>query len=77
MSHRTPQPHKTQFEPLQVTVREAGRLLSYDTRTISRLVARGELEVVGQGRLRRVPLSSLLAYQQRHLGSGQRPATAE
>lgn len=54
-------------EPLQVTISEAARLLAYDARTVRRLIMRGELPAVGQGRLRRVPMQSLRDYQQRHL----------
>jgi excisionase family DNA binding protein len=57
----------TAIEPLQVTIREAGRLLSYDERTIRRLLQRGELRAVGQGRMRRIPMESLHDYQRRHL----------
>jgi excisionase family DNA binding protein len=53
-------------EPLQVSIDEAARLLAYNARTIRRLIARGELPVVGIGRLRRVPMQSLRDYQQRH-----------
>ncbi len=55
------------LEPLQVTIAEAARLLAYDTRTIRRLIIRGELPAVGEGRLRRIPLQGLRDYQQRHL----------
>lgn len=58
---------RERLEPLQVTIAEAARLLAYDTRTIRRLIVRGELSAVGEGRLRRVPLQSLRDYQQRHL----------
>ena len=57
---------KPRPEPLQVSIDEAARLLAYNARTIRRLIARGELPVVGQGRLRRVPMQSLHAYQERH-----------
>jgi excisionase family DNA binding protein len=53
------------MEPLQVSIREAARLLAYDERTIRRLIARGELIAAGNGRLRRVPMASLRAYQER------------
>lgn len=46
---------------------EAARLLAYDVRTIRRLIGRGELPAVGQGRLRRIPMQSLRDYQKRHL----------
>jgi excisionase family DNA binding protein len=55
------------LEPLQVTITEAARLLAYDTRTIRRLIARGELKAVGEGRMRRVPVQALRDYQQRHI----------
>jgi excisionase family DNA binding protein len=55
------------LEPLQVTINEAARLLAYDTRTIRRLILRGELVAVGEGRMRRVPVQSLRDYQQRNL----------
>lgn len=71
-----PQPNEHPFmfrdgaerlEPLQVTITEAARLLAYDTRTIRRLIARGELTAVGEGRMRRVPVQALRDYQQRHI----------
>lgn len=52
--------------PLQVTIHEAARLLAYNTRTIKQLIAQGELPAVGEGRLRRIPMQSLLEYQQRN-----------
>jgi excisionase family DNA binding protein len=55
------------LEPLQVTISEAARLLAYDTRTIRRLITRGELTAVGEGRMRRVPVQALRDYQQRHI----------
>jgi excisionase family DNA binding protein len=58
---------RERLEPLQVSIAEAARLLAYDTRTIRRLIGRGELPAVGEGRMRRVPLQSLRDYQQRHL----------
>lgn len=58
---------RERLEPLQVTIAEAARLLAYDTRTIRRLIIRGEIPAVGEGRLRRIPLQGLRDYQQRHL----------
>lgn len=55
------------LEPFQVTLKEAARLLAYDLRTIHRLIRRGELPSVGEGRLRRIPVQALRDYQQRHL----------
>lgn len=58
---------RERLEPLQVTLKEAARLLAYDLRTIQRLISRGELLSVGEGRLRRIPVQVLRDYQQRHL----------
>jgi len=55
------------LEPFQVTLKEAARLLAYDLRTIQRLISRGELPSVGEGRLRRIPVQALRDYQQHHL----------
>src|SRR5688572_9248144 len=63
-------------EPLQVTINEAARLLAYDARTIRRLIIRGELPAVGQGRLRRIPMQSLRDYQQRNLFSTTEPISS-
>jgi excisionase family DNA binding protein len=57
---------KEMAEPLQVTIREAARLLSYAERTIRRLVARGELRAIGRGRMRRIALEDLHAWQRRN-----------
>lgn len=54
------------LEPLQVTIREAATLLRYHERTIRRLIERGELRAVGQGRLRRIALADLKAWQERN-----------
>jgi excisionase family DNA binding protein len=53
--------------PLQIHISEAARLLSYDSRTIRRLITRGELQAVGRGKLRRVLTRSVHEYQQRNL----------
>lgn len=55
-----------QTERLQVTIREAASLLSYDERTIRRLVARGELTAVGKGRLRRIAITDIHSWQERN-----------
>ena len=53
-------------EPLQVTIRKAAQLLSYDERTIRRLIIRGELQAIGRGRMRRIALADLRDWQQRN-----------
>lgn len=61
------------IQPLQVAPRIAAHLLGYDPRTIRRLVARGELQAVGHGKLRRIVMASIHAYQQRHLVTEHTP----
>ena len=50
--------------PLQYSIKDAARLLSISRRTVERLIARGELGSVGRGKLRRVPLADILAWQE-------------
>lgn len=47
-------------------IAEAAGLLSVCRRTVVALIDRGELDVVGEGRLTRVPASAIAAYQRRH-----------
>jgi excisionase family DNA binding protein len=61
-----PAPVRSRPEPLQVTIREAASLLSYDERTVRRLVERGELHAIGRGRLRRIALADLRDWQARN-----------
>jgi excisionase family DNA binding protein len=63
--NETASPQRGPAEPLQVSIREAARLMAYDERTIRRLIDRGEIISAGQGRLRRVLMASLRAYQDR------------
>jgi excisionase family DNA binding protein len=55
-----------QIAPLQYTIADTARLLSVSTRTVKRLIAAGELATVGQGRLKRIPYDSIVAYLNRH-----------
>lgn len=55
-----------QVTPLQYKIEDAARLLAVSRATILRLIARGELASVGQGKLKRVPYDSIVAYQNRH-----------
>jgi excisionase family DNA binding protein len=57
-------------EPLQVTIRKAAQLLSYDERTIRRLIIRGELQAVGRGRMRRIALADIREWQRRNRNEG-------
>lgn len=52
---------------LQVTIREAARLLSYDPRTIRRMIERGELPSVGHGPSKRIPTVALREWVERNL----------
>jgi len=47
----------------QVTIRQAAAILGVHERTIRRLVQRGELHVVGRGRLSRIALRDIADYQ--------------
>jgi len=66
-SRKSALPSTSLREPLQVTIATAAALLSYDQRTIRRLIERRELQAVGHGKLRRVLMSSILDYQSRHV----------
>lgn len=59
-----------ELQPLQVTKQEAAELLRYSERTIERLVERGELAQIGEGRLARFDLKDLRAYQDRNRQGG-------
>lgn len=56
--------HNSGLMPLQITVKEAARILGYSQRTIYRLLDRRELQSVGRGRLLRVDYASVEAYHQ-------------
>lgn len=60
-----------EIAPLQVSKRDAARLLDLSVRTIERLVERGELAQIGTGRLARFALDDLRAYQERNRTRGQ------
>lgn len=47
-------------------IAEAADILRVCRRTVFALINRGELDVVGAGRLTRVPASAIAAYQRRH-----------
>jgi excisionase family DNA binding protein len=59
-----------QLAPLQYTVEDTARLLSLSKRKVYQLIATGELESVGTGRLRRIPYDTILAYLHRHRNEG-------
>lgn len=50
----------------QVTMRQTAEILGVHERTIRRLVQAGELSAVGRGRLTRIALRDIAAYQQRN-----------
>lgn len=53
-------------EPLQVKIKRAAKLLDYSERTIYRLIGAGELDAVGSGTRRRIPVASIHAYMERN-----------
>lgn len=62
-AHLTP---LAQPDYVQVPLAEAARILGYCKKTVERLCHRGELASIGTGRLRRVAISDIKAYQARH-----------
>jgi excisionase family DNA binding protein len=58
------------IEPLQVKIKRAAELLDYSERTIYRLIDAGELDAVGSGTRRRIPVASIHAYMERNRGQG-------
>jgi hypothetical protein len=56
-----------QIAPLVYSIRDTARLLGgMSLRTVNRLILRGELESIGQYKLRRVTYSSIIAYIERN-----------
>lgn len=53
-------------EPLQVTIKEAARLLAFGQSTIREKIKAGELEATGHGRGFRVTMASIKAYIERN-----------
>lgn len=52
-----------ELEPFQVTIREAAKLLSISYRQMLRMLERGDIPSIGKGRLRRVAIADLRAWQ--------------
>jgi hypothetical protein len=52
-------------EPLQVTLEEAGRMLSLDKKLVRQLVTKGDLGATGTRKSLRIPLKSLKDYVNR------------
>lgn len=64
------QPPIPPTERLQVKIGTAANLLDVDERTIRRMVARGELASIGRGRMRRIALDDIRAWQARNRNGG-------
>ncbi len=65
------------MEPLQVSIQKAATMLDYHERTIRRLIQSGELPAVGSGKLLRIPMTGIRAYQERHARNAYAEATSE
>jgi excisionase family DNA binding protein len=57
--------------PQQVTIAEAAELLSYGKRTVYRMVQSRELPSVGEGKMRRILIADILAWQERNRKGGE------
>ena len=64
-----PTPHQRP-DYAQVSLAEAGRILGYSKKTVERLCQRGELASIGTGRLRRIAISDIKAFQARNRTGG-------
>ena len=59
-----------QHDYAQITIQQAAKQLGYSEKTIRRLIEREEIRAVGRGRMMRIPISEIRAWQQRNgLGS--------
>ena len=47
-------------------INEAAEILGYSRWTIARMIERGELKTYGEGRKKRIPLSSVVQYSTTH-----------
>lgn len=56
-----------ELEVLQVTPKEAAVMLNYSVATIYNMMTRQELRYVGTRKMRRIPISELMAWQQRNI----------
>lgn len=61
----------SRMPPLQVTVKEAARILGYSERTVYRLLDRRELRRAGRGRLLRVDYASVEELHQRRISESE------
>lgn len=52
-------------EPLQVSLKDAAKMLDYSERTVQRMVDHGEIIATGSGRLRRYDVQSIIDKQAR------------
>jgi excisionase family DNA binding protein len=52
---------------LQVTIREAAEMLGYCEATIYNMIKRGDIKTVGRRKMRRIPMTEILDWQQRNL----------
>lgn len=55
----------------QVTIAEAAKRLSFGKRTVYRMVQTGELASIGRGRLRRIAVEDIRAWQARNRNGGE------
>lgn len=49
-----------------LTIKQAAEILGYSRWTIARMIERGELKAYGDGKKKRIPLSSVVQYSTTH-----------
>ncbi len=60
-----------------LTIKEAAEILGYSRWTIPRMVERGELKAYGEGKKKRIPLSSVVQYSTTHAVLNDRQIAAK
>lgn len=55
---------RVQIRPLQVTPQVAAEMLSFSMRTLNELIYRGEIKIIGSGKMRRIAVAELERWQQ-------------
>ncbi|PZO88589.1 MAG: hypothetical protein DI626_01480 [Micavibrio aeruginosavorus] len=60
-----------------LTFKEAAEILGYSRWTIARMIERGELKAYGEGKKKRIPLSSVVQYSTTHTVANEKQIAAK